>query len=368
MGETSSKERLRIDRLADLAANRRHGKERGPQVAVPDNALDPDAPVFALVILSLENGALSYADTCLLGAAKRLQARHAPEQAVVVLTFGPDPVAGETYQALGADLVVEAGEIVADPLFECRARITLAEIKRLAPAHVFLAQQNGATRALTLNVAAGLDAPVALRVRHLDVETITTQSETAQAGQVLKLTSPRLIELREGSSEPWAGPCRKVRVLPLQDQAAWQPSGASVEDLGMNAGGATELQLDEAEFIVSGGAGITDWALFREMVSALGAAAGASRVAVDTGQAPRATQVGSSGSIVRARCYLALGISGAPQHLEGIEACDLVIAVNTDPNCAMMRRADLAIEADVHEIMRAVLAQLMTGLGDKHVA
>lgn len=368
MGETDNEKRLRIDRLIVGSAHRRQVARTTPQGAAAGEALGADAPVFAVVILSLDGDAMTYADACTLGAAKRLQMCHAPEQAVAVLVLGPGPVDPEIYQARGADLVIKARVPAVDPLFGCRTEIALSEIAQLAPAHVFFVHQTGAARSLTLGVAAGLRAPAALLVRHLDVPTITTQSETTQSGKVLELTAPQLIELREGSSEPWVGPCRKARVRLSLAADRIQPLGTQVEDLGQVSGGEAALRLDEAEFIVSGGAGISDWVLFRETVSALGAAAGASRVAVDAGLAPRETQVGSSGAIVRAKCYLALGISGAPQHLEGIAACDQVIAVNTDANCAMMRRADLAIEADAQAVMRAILTQLAKRREGKDVA
>ena len=83
---------------------------------------------------------------------------------------------------------------------------------------------------------------------------------------------------------------------------------------------------------------------------------------VDAGHLPRERQVGASGTLVTARCYLALAISGAPQHLEGIAACDQVIAVNRDPGCDMMKRADLAVVGDVDAIVPALL--LLAGGGE----
>lgn len=366
MNEIQHQPRKRIDRLNNGLAHR-HRAERPQDQAASGPALGVDAPVFALVVLSPEGAAPNYAESSVLGAAKRLQMYHAPEQAVAVLVFGQSPVDPAAFQARGADLVLEAQMPGADPLLARSAELALAQIDALAPAHVLIDHRAGAARALTLTVAAGLGAPVALAVRHLDIATITTQSQTARPGQVLEQAATRLIELQDGSSEPWVGPCREARC-----RSVFAPQGqrdpVQIDDLGQLAGGTTALRLDEAEFIVSGGAGINDWALFRDTVAALGAAPGASRVAVDAGHAPRETQVGSSGAIVQAKCYLALGISGAPQHLEGIARCDQVIAVNTDPNCAMMRRADLAIEGDAQAVMRALVDMLAEDRGGSNVA
>jgi electron transfer flavoprotein alpha subunit len=76
---------------------------------------------------------------------------------------------------------------------------------------------------------------------------------------------------------------------------------------------------------------------------------------VDDGFMLRDRQVGASGTWVTARVYVAVGISGAIQHLQGIGACDKVIAINLDPNCDMVKRADLSVIGDSHAIMRALI-------------
>ena len=76
----------------------------------------------------------------------------------------------------------------------------------------------------------------------------------------------------------------------------------------------------------------------------------------DAGLMPREAQVGASGTVLEASCYFALGIAGAPQHLQGITRCEHVVAVNTDLHAAMIERAGLAIVADAQEVMPALLA------------
>ena len=80
-----------------------------------------------------------------------------------------------------------------------------------------------------------------------------------------------------------------------------------------------------------------------------------SRVAVDDGFMARDRQVGASGTWVTARVYVAVGISGAIQHLQGIGACDKVVAVNRDAGCDMIKRADLSVIGDSTEILRALI-------------
>ncbi|NDY91764.1 electron transfer flavoprotein subunit alpha/FixB family protein [Ideonella livida] len=131
-----------------------------------------------------------------------------------------------------------------------------------------------------------------------------------------------------------------------------------LQDLGVSAGQAQQVALEEAEFILAAGQGVRDVALFHRLAQALGAAVGASRVAVDAGHFPRSQQIGATGRTVQARGYLALGISGAVQHLQGIRECRHVMAVNTDPAAPMVQRAELTLVADVQALMQALLEQL----------
>jgi electron transfer flavoprotein alpha subunit len=129
-----------------------------------------------------------------------------------------------------------------------------------------------------------------------------------------------------------------------------------LRDLGRAAGKARQVALEEADFILAAGNGVTDVGLFHELAQALGAAVGASRVAVDDGRFPRSQQIGATGRTVQARGYLAMGISGAVQHLQGIRECRHVMAVNTDPSAPIAQRSELTVAEDVQNLMRALLS------------
>ena len=137
-------------------------------------------------------------------------------------------------------------------------------------------------------------------------------------------------------------------------QGDW-PGRTAVEDLGIEPGDPQTLALEEADFIVAAGNGVTDLPLFNALALAVGAATGASRVAVDDGRFPRAKQIGATGKTVSASGYLALGISGAVQHLQGIKDCRHVIAVNLDAAAPIARRADLTVVEDSGRLMQALL-------------
>jgi electron transfer flavoprotein alpha subunit len=122
------------------------------------------------------------------------------------------------------------------------------------------------------------------------------------------------------------------------------------------------VDLGEAARIVSGGAGLggpEPFALLREVALALGASYGASRVAADVGWVPQDRFIGTTGVMVDPQLYVALGISGAVQHVTGLGDPDHIVAVNTDASAPMMAMADLAIVTDA----RALLEELADRLG-----
>jgi electron transfer flavoprotein alpha subunit len=124
---------------------------------------------------------------------------------------------------------------------------------------------------------------------------------------------------------------------------------------------ADEVNLTEAEVIVSGGRGLKspeDFGLLCELAQVLGGVVGSSRPLVDSGWISRDHQVGFSGQTVKPRVYIACGISGSPQHLFGMRDSDTVIAINKDSSAPIFNVADYGIVGDIYEVLPLLIKEL----------
>jgi electron transfer flavoprotein alpha subunit len=116
---------------------------------------------------------------------------------------------------------------------------------------------------------------------------------------------------------------------------------------------AGDVDITKADFLLSIGRGVEEAdniPRFTELAERMGATLSVSRPLVDAGWMPSARQVGQSGKTVKPKVYLALGISGAVQHLAGMSGADTIIAVNTDPEAPIFSVADYGAVADLFEV------------------
>ncbi|MDR0977535.1 MAG: electron transfer flavoprotein subunit alpha [Endomicrobium sp.] len=123
----------------------------------------------------------------------------------------------------------------------------------------------------------------------------------------------------------------------------------------------TDLNISDVDIIVSGGRGVgkaDGFKLLKDLADILGGSVGASRAAVDFGWIPPSRQIGQTGKIVGPKVYIACGISGQIQHVVGMNSSDIIIAINKDPDCPMMRNATYAVEGDLYEIIPNMIKEI----------
>lgn len=317
--------------------------------------------VWALVSLSAEGGA-DEASREVLTASHRLAERLGKPLTAVLLTE-PEEADSQTAHlaGLGVDrvLVVHANGIH-DASDETRAAI-LSDLMDSHKPDILLTAASAETADFAPRLAIRTGGGLVTQAIDLDIDAegmvIATRSCYAESllSQVTVQARPQLITLKrkafppatreEGRPAPavetvdvelgrFPSKLKRLEIRPVEEQGA--------------------QKLEEADIVVSGGRGLKGPEHFHfveELAAAVGGAVGASRAVVDAGWRPHAEQVGQTGKTVTPKVYIALGISGAIQHLVGMSGSQLIIAINRDENAPIFKTADFGIVGDVSEIV-----------------
>lgn len=249
---------------------------------------------------------------------------------------------------------------------------------------IILAAATSTGRTLMPYTAVRVHAGLTADCTGLDIEEETgrlLQTRPAIGGNIMATiktpnSRPQMATVRPRSSRPLEkDPGRKGTVIrfSLTDTL---PGGGSFPLLketrtrvtGYRREAAGFANLEEAEVIVAGGRGIKkpeNFGILREIAALLGGEVGASRDVVDRTWISYPHQVGLSGKTVSPKLYLAVGISGAIQHLAGIKTSETIVSVNTDPDANIHKLADVAIVGDAFEVL-GELKKRLKGMGSKN--
>jgi len=302
----------------------------------------------------------------LLGEGRRLADALQTELSAVLLGSGLDEQA-KGLIAAGADKVYICEAEQLNEFHEDSYAKALTELINEQKPEIVLAGATSIGRAfipmVATTVRTGLTADCTMLA--VDIEKrMLLQTRPAFGGNIMATIvcpgyRPQMATVRPGvMKRAVPDPGRKgeiIKVAPKTPPVSMTRLLKVIEEAGH------KINISEAEVIVAGGRGMggdKGVALLKELADTLGGVVGASRAAVDSGWIPYPHQIGQTGRTVSPKLYFACGISGAIQHLAGMQSSDVIVAINKDPNAPIFNVADYGIVGDVFEILPLIIKRV----------
>jgi len=302
----------------------------------------------------------------MLGCGREIADKLNTDLGAVLLGHEVEALADELV-AYGADKVYLAeSELLTFYHSEAYAAIIGDLVKEHSP-EIFLLGATSTGRDLAPRLAAKLRTGLTADCVRLDVDDNCQllQMVPAFGGNVMATVvcpkhRPQMATVRPGVMRA----CRTVKQR--RGTVVKIPVDLKQEDLNIKILDVVEEEhraapIETAEVVVAGGWGVgsvDNWRLVEKLARSMGAAVGATRPPVDERWASEDQLIGQSGKTIRPRLYVGIAISGAMQHVVGIEESKVIVAINKDPNAAIFKTADLGIVADFRELVPSLIEQI----------
>lgn len=312
-----------------------------------------------LIVVEYANGKISKSTLEMVTCARQT-GREGPI-AALVLGSGVVSIASEIASFVDQVLVADHSDLAQyDP--EIWATAT-AQIATEGEVGMVLISGSRSGREYSPRVAVKLDAPLLEDVIRLTDASGVVSAERytflARVTERVEADATTIVAtIKQGAfaaASPGAQPAEQFDVDVTLPSRRVQITGKTAEKT-------SRVSLAEAEVIVAGGRGVGSAQGFTTLVEALadelGAAVAATRAIVDAGWRPYAEQVGQTGKTVQPKVYIAVGISGAVQHLSGMSKSKTIVAINKDADAAIFKVADYGVVGDVSQIVPAMIASL----------
>ena len=333
----------------------------------------PDVPPDGVWIFAEQRGGVLAPVTAeLLGEGWRLAEELQTPLAAVLLGNQVASLAPELLAAGAHKVYLVEHPSLQDFLEESYATAVATLARKFRP-EIILAGATYAGRAFIPRVAAALHTGLTAdctafaidREKRLLLQTRPAFGGNIMATIITPRTFPQMATARPGVFKP-RPPAATPAAAVIPVDAAFLDSDRRSRFLATVAEFKERVHLSAAQVIVAGGRGLKEagnFGLLEELADLLGGAVGASRAAVDAGWIDYAHQIGQTGKTVGPKICIACGISGATQHLVGMQSSDFIVAINKDPQAPIFRVADVGLVGDLFQIIPALIQEIKRDRG-----
>lgn len=312
-------------------------------------------------------GKLMFTSLELLGEGRKLADKLGVELSAVLLGYDVDGICEELIH-FGADRVIYANHRLLQNYTTDGYTKVIADLINEKKPEAMIVGATNIGRDLAPRIAARLNTGLTADCTKLDIDEeqrILLQTRPAFGGNIMATIvtpkhRPQMATVRPGvmkkleMDKSRKGIVESVKVKLNEDDIR-----VNVEEVVKSA--KQIVNLIEAQYIVSGGRGLGNpegFRLMQELADALGGVVGSSRAAVDAGWISHDHQVGQTGKTVRPKVYIACGISGAIQHLAGMQSSDCIIAINKNPDAPIFSVADYGIVGDLYKVVPMLIEEV----------